>query len=182
MLNEIITLKKERKHFPFFDSAYQGFASGDLDRDAYSIRLFADRGKELFIAQSFSKNLGFYGERVGCLTMVVNDNNVVENMRSQMKLVVRAMYSNPPINGARIAGIIFSNEDLFNEWLEELKMMSSRLQNMRKALFDQLVANSTPGDWSHIVKQIGMFAYTGLSGSFFFILLFNNNNNNNNDY
>ena len=102
----------------------------------------------------------------------MNDQALAEPIRSQMKMIVRAMYSNPPLNGARIAGIIFSTPHLYEEWLQELKLMSGRLQDMRNALFEALKANSTPGDWSHIVKQIGMFAYTGLNGLFFFSLIF----------
>lgn len=46
----------------FFDSAYQGFASGSLDKDAWAIRYFVSEGFELFVAQSFSKNFGLYSE------------------------------------------------------------------------------------------------------------------------
>lgn len=48
--------------FPFFDSAYQGFASGNLERDAWAIRYFVSEGFEFFCAQSFSKNFGLYSE------------------------------------------------------------------------------------------------------------------------
>jgi aspartate aminotransferase len=81
---EIAAIMKEKNHFPFFDSAYQGFASGDLDRDAWPVRYFVEQGFELFIAQSFAKNLGLYGQRVGCLTVVVKDASVVKPMHSNM--------------------------------------------------------------------------------------------------
>jgi aspartate aminotransferase len=81
---EIAAIMKSKGHFPFFDCAYQGFASGDLDRDAFAVRYFVEQGFELFIAQSFAKNLGLYGQRVGCLTVVVHDKEVVKPMHSNM--------------------------------------------------------------------------------------------------
>ena len=84
----------EKKLFPFFDTAYQGFASGDLDKDAWSVRYFADeRNFELFCSQSFSKNFGLYNERCGNLTVVVKDSSAIANMKSQITLNIRAMYS-----------------------------------------------------------------------------------------
>lgn len=61
-----------RNHFPFFDMAYQGFASGNLDRDAQAIRIFLEDGHLIGCAQSFAKNMGLYGQRVGCLRFVVS--------------------------------------------------------------------------------------------------------------
>jgi len=72
------------------------------------------------------------------------------------------MYSNPPLHGARIVATILSDESLYKEWAAEVKMMSNRIIDMRKALYDILQEKKTPGDWSHILKQIGMFTYTGL--------------------
>jgi aspartate aminotransferase len=53
---------QERKLLPFFDAAYQGLASGDLWEDAWPVRHFVNRGFEIFIAQTFSKNMGLYGK------------------------------------------------------------------------------------------------------------------------
>merc|ERR1712080_525467 len=96
---KIADLIERKKLFPFFDCAYQGFASGCLDTDAWSVRYFADRGFEMFISQSFSKNFGLYNERTGNLTVLLHDANLVANFKSQMTLVIRAMYSNPPAHG-----------------------------------------------------------------------------------
>ncbi|KAG8491563.1 hypothetical protein CXB51_014843 [Gossypium anomalum] len=148
---------------PFFDSAYQGFASGSLDADAQPVRMFVADGGECFIAQSYAKNMGLYGERVGALSIVCKAADVASRVESQLKLVIRPMYSNPPIHGASIAMTILKNSDMYNEWKIELKAMADRIISMRKQLFDALSAKGTPGDWSHIIKQIGMFTFTGLN-------------------
>lgn len=150
--------------FPFFDSAYQGFASGDPVRDAFAVRYFESRGFELFCAQSYAKNFGLYCERVGNLTVVQKDAATTAAVLSQLTLIVRAMYSNPPAFGARIVDAVLNDPVLRKEWYECIKIMSNRIIKMRKALYDELVRLGTPGTWNHIVDQIGMFSYTGLNG------------------
>jgi len=154
----------ERKQlFTLFDCAYQGFASGDLDKDAYSIRYFISRGMELAVAQSFAKNFGLYNERIGNLLFVVKDKKHLPNIRAQLSTIVRANYSNPPAHGARIVKTVLSNPELNAEWRENIKTMSSRIIQMRAALRAKLEELGAPGDWSHITNQIGMFSYTGLN-------------------
>ncbi|XP_034684041.1 aspartate aminotransferase, cytoplasmic [Vitis riparia] len=148
---------------PFFDSAYQGFASGSLDADAQSVRMFVADGGESLAAQSYAKNMGLYGERVGALSIVCKTADVASRVESQVKLVIRPMFSNPPIHGASIVAIILKNRDMYNEWTVELKAMADRIISMRQQLFDALRARGTPGDWNHILKQIGMFTFTGLN-------------------
>ncbi|MBO8631107.1 aminotransferase class I/II-fold pyridoxal phosphate-dependent enzyme, partial [Staphylococcus aureus] len=89
--------------------------------------------------------------------------DVAVRVESQLKLVIRPMYSNPPIHGASIVATILNNRDMYNEWTLELKAMADRIISMRQQLFDALRARGTPGDWSHIIKQIGMFTFTGLN-------------------
>ncbi|OWM76964.1 hypothetical protein CDL15_Pgr011689 [Punica granatum] len=148
---------------PFFDSAYQGFASGSLDSDAQSVRIFVADGGECLVAQSYAKNMGLYGERVGALSIVCKNADVAGRVESQLKLVIRPMYSNPPIHGASIVAMILRDRDMYNEWTIELKGMADRIISMRHQLFEALLARGTPGDWSHIIKQIGMFTFTGLN-------------------
>lgn len=156
---------RAKKHFPLFDSAYQGFASGDLDKDAQAVRYFAAEGFELFVAQSFAKNFGLYGERAGALHVLVNDPKTAQPIRSQLNLVIRAAFSNPPKYGAMIVAAVLKDPKLFDQWRESLRIMSGRIIDMRQQLFDALVARNTPGDWKHITSQIGMFSYTGLTGT-----------------
>ncbi|CAH3858113.1 unnamed protein product [Pieris brassicae] len=160
---KIADVMEERKLFPFFDSAYQGFASGDLDSDAWAVRYFVKRGFELVCAQSYAKNFGLYNERVGNLTVVVNDPKLIPAMKSQLTWVVRGMYSNPPAHGARVVANVLADKKLFDEWRGHIKMMSSRVMQMRDALRAELIKLGTPGNWDHIVKQIGLFSYTGLT-------------------
>ncbi|GAQ81410.1 aspartate aminotransferase [Klebsormidium nitens] len=160
---QIRRLIRSKKQLPFFDSAYQGFASGSLDRDAAPVRSFAGDGGEMLIAQSYAKNLGLYGERVGALTFVCGSPDVAKRVESQLKLVIRPMYSNPPGHGARIVEAVLSDKQLFQDWTVELKGMADRIITMRHKLFDALKQKGTPGRWSHIVKQIGMFTFTGLN-------------------
>lgn len=156
---------KEKKLFPFFDVAYQGFASGDLDKDASAIRLFVQDGHELFVAQSFAKNMGLYNERVGNLTVVTNDSKLIPTLKSQLTTTVRANYSNPPAHGARVASAILNNKALNDEWRDNMKTMSSRMNQMRQLLFQKLTILATPGDWGHILKSVGLFSFTGLNVS-----------------
>ena len=160
---EIVKLCKEHGLIGFLDLAYQGFATGDLEADAYAVRLFMAAGLQFLVAESFAKNLGLYGERIGALHVVCPDPETAKKVFSGIQIDIRAMYSNPPSFGARIVGRILKTPELFAEWVAELKAVSERIQKMRKLLYDALVANKTPGTWDHVIKQIGMFSYTGLT-------------------
>ncbi|XP_016479747.1 aspartate aminotransferase, cytoplasmic isoform X1 [Nicotiana tabacum] len=160
---KIRQLMRSKGLLPFFDSAYQGFASGNLDADAQSVRMFVADGGECLAAQSYAKNMGLYGERVGALSIVCKDADVASRVESQLKLVIRPMYSNPPIHGASIVATILKDRQMYDEWTIELKAMADRIISMRQQLFDALQARGTTGDWSHIIKQIGMFTFTGLN-------------------
>ncbi|KVH90253.1 Aminotransferase, class I/classII [Cynara cardunculus var. scolymus] len=142
----------------------KGFASGSLDQDASSVRLFAARGMELLVAQSYSKNLGLYAERVGAINVLCSSADAAVRVKSQMKRIARPMYSNPPVHGARIVANVVGNPDFFNEWREEMEMMAGRIKSVRQKLYDNLCAKDKSGkDWSFVLKQIGMFSFTGLN-------------------
>lgn len=154
---------KRRNHFPFFDAAYQGFATGSLENDAASIRMFAAAGFQMVVSQSYAKNFGLYGERAGCLHVVCPTAKAAASLQSHIKLIIRPMYSNPPKHGAEIVNLVLKTPELFARWKEEIKIMANRIIQMRTALRDELVALKTPGNWDHIVSQIGMFSFTGLN-------------------
>lgn len=160
---QILQTVRERKLLPFFDVAYQGFASGDLDRDAFSLRLFASCGIEMLFAQSFAKNMGLYGERVGALSVVTSSPDSAHRVKTQLKSTIRPMYSSPPVHGASIARYVLSDPELFALWQHEMSQMAERIASVRRCLSDALRANDCPGDWSHILQQIGMFSFTGLT-------------------
>uniref|UniRef100_A0A1I8NTU3 Aspartate aminotransferase, cytoplasmic n=1 Tax=Stomoxys calcitrans TaxID=35570 RepID=A0A1I8NTU3_STOCA len=160
---KIADLMERKKLFPFFDSAYQGFASGDPDYDAWAVRYFVKRGFEIFCSQSFAKNFGLYCERVGNLTIVCNTTEHKAAVQSQFTLLIRGMYSNPPAYGSRIVSTVLNNADLRKEWMDCIKTMSGRIIKMRQALRSRLEELKTPGTWNHITQQIGMFSYTGLN-------------------
>ncbi|KAL7736712.1 hypothetical protein ACLKA6_015571 [Drosophila palustris] len=160
---QIADLMERKNLFPLLDSAYQGFASGNPDQDAWAIRYFVDRGFELFVCQSFAKNFGLYCERAGNLTVVQKSPSTRDMIHSQLTLIIRGIYSNPPAYGARIVSKVLNTPELRKEWMECIQGMSSRIREMRKQLRDKLVALKTPGNWDHIVSQIGMFSYTGLN-------------------
>jgi len=160
---QISEIVKAQGHIAFFDVAYQGFATGDLDSDRKSLRYFTDLGLPVMVCQSFAKNFGLYDERAGTFSIVCQSPAVVEAVISQIQLIIRPMYSNPPAHGARIIHKILTTPELYAEWEKEMRDMSLRIQTCRKLLFDELKRLGTPGDWSHITSQIGMFSYTGLS-------------------
>jgi len=155
---------KKRDLIPFFDTAYQGFASGDLERDAFPIRHFLENGFQMFVSQSYAKNMGLYGERIGALHVVTLNTTTAENVLSQLKIIIRPMYSSPPMHGALIVAKILSKPEYFQRWKEELSSISNRIIQVRKILRDELESLKTPGNWEHITNQIGMFSYTGLNG------------------
>lgn len=160
---EIVALVKARGLFPFVDMAYQGFASGDLDRDAFAARLFAQECENMVLCQSFAKNFGLYGQRIGAVHFMVASEEEKERVLSQVKILIRPMYSNPPIHGARIVDEILSSPQLTAEWKAELKGMADRMNNIRTRLVELLKEVGSKRDWSHLNHQIGMMAFTGLS-------------------
>lgn len=163
---QIAKVMKDKNHFPFFDCAYQGFASGDLNRDAWAVRYFIEQGFELLVAQSYAKNFGLYGERAGCFHFVASPSNGQEisgRVASQLAILQRSEISNPPAYGARIASKVLNDAQLFAMWEDNLREMSGRIIKMRKALRSKLEDMGTPGTWNHITDQIGMFSFTGLT-------------------
>ncbi|GBB83659.1 hypothetical protein RclHR1_10360004 [Rhizophagus clarus] len=161
--DQISEIIKERKHFAFFDMAYQGFASGDANRDSYAIRKFVSDGHRICLSQSFAKNMGLYAERVGTFSIISGSPKEKEAVDSQLKILIRPMYSNPPVNGARIASYVLSKPELKKEWLSEVRLMADRIITMRDKLKKHLVEDyGSKHNWNHITDQIGMFCYTGL--------------------
>ncbi|OBT56527.1 hypothetical protein VE04_03315 [Pseudogymnoascus sp. 24MN13] len=157
---EIASIMRAKKQFPFFDSAYQGFASGDLAKDAWAVRYFVDQGFEMCLAQSFAKNLGLDDERAALPLMPQRPSPASpRNWPSSSALRSRPR----PADAARIASTILNDEGLFSQWEEDLRTMSGRIEEMRKALRGKLEELGTPGTWSHITEQIGMFSFTGLT-------------------
>ncbi|KAN0062557.1 Aspartate aminotransferase, cytoplasmic [Thecaphora frezii] len=155
----------EKSHFAFFDCAYQGFASGDLDRDASAVRHFVARKSiPLLICQSFAKNAGLYGERVGALHVVSATPEQSAAVLSQLAVIQRAEISNPPAFGARVVKMILTDPQLYAQWQADVREMAGRIIDMRQRLFDLLTKKlQTPGNWDHILKQIGMFTFLGLN-------------------
>merc|ERR1712048_1035044 len=133
------------------------------DKDSFAVKLFVSMGFEMFLCQSFAKNLGLYGERIGMLHVITASAEVAKAVLSQLKLVVRPMYSNPPKHGANLVVKVLGDEARFNRWKEELKAMADRILEVRSMLRSGLEKKGTPGKWNHITDQIGMFSFTGLT-------------------
>eukprot|EP00210_Caulerpa_lentillifera_P005530 g5289.t1 len=160
---EISKLIKEKGHFPFFDMAYQGFASGDCDKDAQAIRIFIDDGHQIGLAQSYAKNMGLYGQRIGCLSLVASSSNEATKVESQLKNLARPMYSNPPMHGALLVVKILTDETLKALWYKEVKDMADRIISMRTKLRSALEGLGSSIPWQHITDQIGMFCFSGMT-------------------
>merc|ERR1712133_128104 len=135
MGKEMSTIIKARNLLPFFDMAYQ----------------------------SFAKNMGLYGERAGAFTVVCSSSEEAARVESQVKIIVRPMYSNPPRHGARIAAELLTNAELRAEWLVDVKGMADRIITMRTQLRDGLAKEGSSHNWQHITDQIGMFCFTGMT-------------------
>lgn len=155
---EISDILKEKELFPFFDMAYQGFASGSTTKDAFAPRYFVLQGHQIALAQSFAKNMGLYGERVGAFSLTTSNPEEKACVDSQLKIIIRPMYSNPPLHGARIANTILSSKELYNQWESEVRGMANRIIGIREKLYNTLTHQlKTPGEWGHVKSQIGMF-------------------------
>ncbi|GME22327.1 hypothetical protein GTA08_BOTSDO02628 [Neofusicoccum parvum] len=155
---------EEKDLFPFFDLAYQGFASGDLANDAWPIRHFFSRENlEFVVAQSFSKNFGLYGERVGALHVVTRSPEISSKVCGKLMRLQRAQITSPPAFGARIVAKVLGDQVLYQQWQDDLHQMSWRMKQMRQRLYEELKKRETPGSWEHILLEIGMFSITGLS-------------------
>jgi len=147
---------------PFLDMAYQGFADG-IEPDAVAVNLFSASGLSFFVSSSFSKSFSLYGERVGALSVVTQSKDESGRVMSQLKRVIRTNYSNPPIHGGAIVAAVLSTPALRQEWETELAGMRDRIRAMRTGLVDKLAARNIDQDFSFVIKQRGMFSYTGLT-------------------
>jgi aromatic-amino-acid transaminase len=159
---EVARICKERDLVPMLDIAYQGFGQG-VEADAAAVRLLGDEGLTFFVASSFSKSFSLYGERVGALTIVTNSADESARVLSQLKRVIRTNYSNPPTHGGSIVAAVLGDARLRAMWEEELAEMRNRIKAMRAALVDGLKARGVPGDYSYVLRQNGMFSYSGLT-------------------
>lgn len=159
---ELCELIKKQKMIPFFDMAYQGFGEG-IDQDAQAIRHFAKEGHEMLVAYSFSKNFGLYGERVGFLTIIGLSHEQIPKIGSQVRSLIRANYSNPPLQGARIVSTILKSHELTVEWKIELHHMSDRIRQMRQALVAALMGKGSDRNLFALHDQKGLFSFCGLT-------------------
>lgn len=159
---QVVNLCKERKIIPFLDMAYQGFADG-IPEDTLALNLFAKAGLSFFISSSFSKNFSLYGERVGALSVVTQSKDESERVLSQLKVVIRTNYSNPPTHGASLVAEVLASKELRELWESELAQMRDRIRKMRRNLMVSLDATDCQADFDFITVQRGMFSYTGLS-------------------
>ncbi|HMW54279.1 MAG: aspartate/tyrosine/aromatic aminotransferase [Candidatus Accumulibacter phosphatis] len=159
---QVIEVIGARGLLAFVDIAYQGFADG-LVEDALALRLFAESGLQFLVASSFSKSFSLYGERVGALSVITANRDESARVLSQIKRIVRTNYSSPPTHGGAIVSAVLSSPELRRLWEEELAEMRGRIRAMRLSLVDRLKGRGVSQDYSFVIRQRGMFSYTGLS-------------------
>ncbi|MFZ7198283.1 amino acid aminotransferase [Avibacterium avium] len=147
---------------PLFDFAYQGLANG-LEEDAFGLRTFAANHKELLIASSYSKNFGLYNERVGAFTLVAETAEIAATALTQVKSIIRTLYSNPASHGASTVAIVLADPALREEWTGELAEMRNRIKEMRHKFVELLREYGAQQDFSFIEQQNGMFSFSGLT-------------------
>lgn len=160
--DEVIAVVKAKGLIPFLDMAYQGFGHG-IAEDGAVIGKFVAAGLDIFVSTSFSKSFSLYGERVGALSVVASDKEEAARVLSQLKIVIRTNYSNPPTHGGAVVAAVLNNPELHALWEKELGEMRVRIKAMRQKLVDGLKAAGVQQDMSFITTQIGMFSYSGLS-------------------
>jgi aromatic-amino-acid transaminase len=159
---EIIQVITQRGLIPFLDMAYQGFGDG-IEADGKVVRRFAEAGGPLFVSNSFSKSFSLYGERVGALSIAAVSAEEAARVLSQLKRVVRTNYSNPPTHGGQVVATVLATPELRKLWEEELAGMRVRIREMRQALVDKLKAKAPNQNFDFVIKQRGMFSYSGLT-------------------
>ena len=160
----VVEVLKARDLIPFLDIAYQGFGAG-MEEDAYAIRAIADAGLPALVSNSFSKIFSLYGERVGGLSIICEDNETALRVLGQLKATVRRNYSSPPNFGAQIVAAVLGDAELKAMWLAEVEGMRTRILEMRHALVNVLKEEMPDGNFDYLLKQRGMFSYTGLSAA-----------------
>jgi aromatic-amino-acid transaminase len=158
----VIEVVNARGLVPFLDLAYQGFAEG-IDADAHAVRRFTESCPAVFVSSSFSKSLSLYGERVGALSVVTRDADEAARTLSQLKRVIRTNYSNPPTHGGQAVAMVLTTPELRTLWERELGGMRERIKLMRRQLVEKIRAIRADFDFSFVVRQRGMFSYSGLS-------------------
>ena len=160
--DQVIEVLKKQDLIPFLDIAYQGFGQG-LEEDAYAIRALDQSGMNFIVSNSFSKIFSLYGERVGGLTFVCDDQATAQKVLGQLKATVRRIYSSPATTGALLVDNVLNDANLTAQWQAELKEMRERIIKMRQILNEKLSQALPAHDFSYLVKQQGMFSYTGLT-------------------
>ena len=160
--DETTAVLKAQELIPFLDIAYQGFGAG-MEADAYAIRAIAAAGLPALVSNSFSKIFSLYGERVGGLSIVCDSADEASRVLGQLKATVRRNYSSPPNFGAQVVSCVLNDEALLNNWLGEVEAMRLRIIEMRQALVQVLSAKLPGQNFDYLLKQRGMFSYTGLS-------------------
>ena len=160
----LIPVLRERELLPYLDLAYQGYGDG-IEEDAFAVRAMAASGLRFFIANSFSKSMSVYGERAGALSVVCADAAEAELVLGQLKATVRRNYSSPAIHAAGIVSRVLTEPALRRAWEADVAAMRERILAMRQRLFDVLVARCPGRDFDYMLKQRGMFSYTGLSAA-----------------
>jgi len=159
---QVIEVVKARGLIAFLDMAYQGFGHG-IAEDGAVIGKFVAAGLNIFVSTSFSKSFSLYGERVGALSVVASDRDEAARVLSQLKIVIRTNYSNPPIHGGAVVAAVLGDPALRALWEKELGEMRVRIKAMRQKLVDGLKAAGVAQEMSFITTQIGMFSYSGLA-------------------
>ncbi|HSV77638.1 MAG TPA: amino acid aminotransferase [Ramlibacter sp.] len=160
--DQVVAAVKARKLVAFLDMAYQGFGQG-IAEDGAVVQKFVASGEDFFVSTSFSKSFSLYGERVGALSVFCANKDEAARVLSQLKIVIRTNYSNPPIHGAQIAATVLNTPELRALWEQELAGMRTRIKKMRGALVEKLKAAGVKQDMGFIAQQVGMFSYSGLS-------------------
>ena len=160
--DQVVAMCKSRGLLPFLDMAYQGFGYG-LSEDGAAVQKFTAAGLSFFVASSFSKSFSLYGERVGALSVLCDNQDEAARVLSQLKVVIRTNYSNPPTHGGAVVAAVLANPQWRALWESELAGMRTRIKAMRQKLVDGLKAAGLQQDMSFITSQIGMFSYSGLS-------------------
>ena len=160
--DQIVDLASEKNFLVLMDTAYQGFVSGDLEKDGRPIRLMAEKRIKMLVVQSFAKNMGLYGQRTGCLSIPCENEQVAAKIQSYLAFKNRNVFSNPPRFGSDIAKLLLKDPEINAQWHKDIKAMAHSIEDRRKMLHATLIKVGCKDNWDYILEQRGMFAFTHL--------------------
>jgi aspartate aminotransferase/aromatic-amino-acid transaminase len=146
----------------FFDVAFFGFSKG-IREDLKGLMVFCETVEDLMIAFSFSKSFALYNDRIGAFSILGSTKDASLNVYHHIRHLIRANYSNPPLDGAAVVTEVLSDPELFQMWESDITYIRNRIRSSRERIVDDLKFHGVNRDLSFILREKGLFTSFDLS-------------------